>query len=90
MVNTATTTPFDGWVMIAQFSRGVLLQTDIEAIDLDHQDAPSCDGEHPVARDAVYSLTSPEEAYVLCDTCVEQLVDRQAGRVYVIGALPAN
>lgn len=81
---------FNGWVMINEYEPGVLLQTDIETIDTDHQDAPECEGNHPDGRAAWYSLTNPEEATVLCQECIERLwANRETGR-YVMGALPAN
>lgn len=81
---------FDGWVMVQQFGFGVLLQSDIERIDTDHQDAPHCDGEG-APHAAVYSVCNPEEALVLCQEHVQQLVDNQRkASDYVIGALPAN
>ena len=83
-------TRFDGWVMINEYSEGVLLVTDIEAIDTDHQDAPMCDNEHDVERMAAYSLVNPQEAVVLCGPCVLRLWEgREVGR-YLMGALPAN
>lgn len=83
-------TRFDGWVMINEYSEGVLLVTDIEAIDTDHQDAPMCDNEHGVARMAAYALVSPEASDTLCAVCVLKLVEGAAAGGYVIGALPAN
>ena len=81
---------FDGWVMINEYNPGVLLMTDIEEIDTDHQDAPNCDGEHAIDRAARWALSNPEEATVLCHVCVLKLWEgRQVGG-YLMGALPAN
>jgi len=78
---------FDGWVMVAQYSDGELLRTEIEAIDLDHQDAPLCDNPHKVARSAAYQLASPASVDLLCRECVQKLVDGASG--YVMGKLPS-
>lgn len=82
-------TKFDGWVMISQYEEGVLLQTDIEAID-PRAEGGECEG-HTASVRADYALTSSEEATLLCGAHVQAIVDNQpiAGG-YVIGALPAN
>lgn len=87
-------TRFDGWVMIHEYSEGVLLMTEITAIDYDRQSpglsVPLCSGTHEVERSSLYELVNPNEVEYLCGTCMLKLWDgRQVGS-YLMGALPAN
>lgn len=85
---TPAPTDFDGWVMIQQSEPGMLLQTDIERIDTDHQDAPLCEGPG-INHSADYGLSNPEEYILMCQVHVQALVDNQPldGSDYVIGKL---
>lgn len=87
----ASTEPVDfaGWVVVYQAGPDALLITDIEA--LPETDTVGCDTDHEVQRRAVYQLTNPENAEVLCQQCVQDLYRNASTRSdYVMGAVPAN
>lgn len=64
---------FDGWQIAWQLGPDTMYLADIEEIDTDHQDAPTCETEHQFARDARYAVTSPSDQQMLCQVCVEDL-----------------
>lgn len=82
---------FDGWVMVGEYSEGVLLNHDIS---LYTGEPVQCEIDVCNARSGrgmpFYSVDSYEDSTVLCQRHVEKLwANRKAGG-YVMGAVPTN
>lgn len=82
---------FAGWVIVSEYTPGVLLQTDISLAP----NGSECEADLVSTPKSFpkYELANPEEVTILCRHHLEQLY---ANRVtptaspYIMGALPAN